>query len=804
MLDSYDAFFQQLGQSITELLESDPAETGSFGRATDTRHVEDASPFASRACSSRSQGRCVPSSGSYGTPIASSRAADDDEDQDEVVQETEQEVEETEVEMMEETEQEVEETEVEVAMMEETEQDEVEETPQEAPPEHADGATAAASAGSPADRLSPQQLGPQFRDLSASLAAPGPAGYLLQGVQPPEPSGSSGSLTTGAARREHEAPPEGSEAPLCSPRDAEEAPAAKAAALMGNGDFSAAPKEDTDVEEVSERLPGAPIAPPEAPAATLCAGLRPPVATAFPCSAAAAAALTEAPGLVPESPREHAQGAVGATGTSDGNPRPLPRPPSAVREGFGGFSTAGGKELRLSEEALRRGRALVAEEGGHTNAEGAPEPPSAAAPLPTSTGVLGGFSTAGGKELRLSEEALRRGRSLVEEDEGRNRTEETPVPSLVADALSSEGFGGFSTAGGKQVKLSEEALRRGRNLMMEEDVNNSAERTPEPSSVADAPSSEAFGGFLTAGGKQVKLSQEALERGQALLEEGGSNNKDERTPEPSTADSLSPIKSFGCFMTARGKQVKLSEEALKRGRSLMEETNEGNDSTKRNPESLTAASLPFGDFCGFLTGRGKQVKLSEEALERGRSLMEADSSAEKTPEPAAEAFPPSFGGFSTGGKQVKLSEEALRRGGRLVEAEEDNNSAERTPATSAVPFPPSFGGFSTAGGKRMKLSEEALRRGRRLVEAEEDVNISAEKTPQPSSAAAFSSFGGFLTAGGKQVELSEEALRRGRSLVEEEEDVNTSAERDSRNFSSSFCTIFRRLLDSRREAGGAV
>ena len=136
MLDSYDAFFQQLGQSLAELLDSrDPAageEPCSRGHASDDacelysasegsfrrRHVED-SAFASRAQGVKPRGRCGPSSGSYGTPVPSSQV--DDEDQEVEVRETEvqyveetahgQGVEEKEVQEVQETEQEVEETE---------------------------------------------------------------------------------------------------------------------------------------------------------------------------------------------------------------------------------------------------------------------------------------------------------------------------------------------------------------------------------------------------------------------------------------------------------------------------------------------------------------------------------------------------------------------------------------------------------------------------------------------------------------------------------------------------------------------
>ncbi|RMC07233.1 hypothetical protein DUI87_16689 [Hirundo rustica rustica] len=123
------------------------------------------------------------------------------------------------------------------------------------------------------------------------------------------------------------------------------------------------------------------------------------------------------------------------------------------------------------------------------------------------------------------------------------------VPNKPSDASTSN-FGFFSTAGGKPVQLSEESLRKARQLfsemegdhsshvqeafLVEEDVekpkmhtevlptkiqvvSSKGEENTSPELISDS----AFG-FSTASGKQVKVSKDAYQKAKAILEESDS------------------------------------------------------------------------------------------------------------------------------------------------------------------------------------------------------------------------------------------------------------------------------------------
>ncbi|ELT89334.1 hypothetical protein CAPTEDRAFT_207208 [Capitella teleta] len=90
-------------------------------------------------------------------------------------------------------------------------------------------------------------------------------------------------------------------------------------------------------------------------------------------------------------------------------------------KGFGGFQTASGKNVTVSEEALVKARQSMDD-------------------LPHEVTGFGGFQTASGKDVTVSDEALVKARQSMD------------------DLLHEEkGFGGFQTASGNSVTVSEEA-----------------------------------------------------------------------------------------------------------------------------------------------------------------------------------------------------------------------------------------------------------------------------------------------------------------------------------------------------------
>ncbi|CAG7838181.1 unnamed protein product [Allacma fusca] len=236
---------------------------------------------------------------------------------------------------------------------------------------------------------------------------------------------------------------------------------------------------------------------------------------------------------------------------------------------FGGFSTASGKAVRISEEALKKARSLwettdddpsalgdFNEEPGRNDSDG--EPNDMSEPYPEEgekevSGVsnfLGGFSTASGKKVSVSEEALKKARSLWDESK-------ESVPTDLGKFT-----GGFMTASGSSVKVSEEALKKARDLW-----DNSTGEFPD----------ETAGGGLSKGRSNASVDPDLTNEGRSSLD-----------GVPLRAMNLSG----GGFSTASGKSVKVSAEALKRAQSLWTE-----ELTDKDQDCSEVKDISFsGDF----------------------------------------------------------------------------------------------------------------------------------------------------------------------------------------------------------------
>ncbi|NXH59299.1 BRCA2 protein, partial [Rhabdornis inornatus] len=116
-------------------------------------------------------------------------------------------------------------------------------------------------------------------------------------------------------------------------------------------------------------------------------------------------------------------------------------------------------------------------------------------PTDSSTSNFGFFSTASGKPVQLSEESLRKARQLFSEMEGND------LPHVQEAFLVEEGVG--------KSKMHAEVLPRKMPVVSSKGGDNTS-----PELISDS----AFG-FSTASGKQVKVSKDAYQKAKAILEE---------------------------------------------------------------------------------------------------------------------------------------------------------------------------------------------------------------------------------------------------------------------------------------------
>lgn len=226
---------------------------------------------------------------------------------------------------------------------------------------------------------------------------------------------------------------------------------------------------------------------------------------------------------------------------------------------------------------------------------------------PATAGAFVGFKTGRGCALPApSKEALKRARSLIEQDEESEIENERDnnINSCINDNFSI----GFTTGNGKALKPpSEEAIKRAKSLIEPDAPEN---ETLPIESIQNDPSGAAFPSFSTAKGKALPPpSKEALQRAQSLIEEFdngcfGYLGSEKKLKEPSNV--------FPSFSTAKGKALPLpSKDALEKANNLIENVK-------------IEAQESFGNV-GFSTGRGKvMARPSEEALKRAAQLITFD------------------------------------------------------------------------------------------------------------------------------------------------------------------------------------
>ena len=249
---------------------------------------------------------------------------------------------------------------------------------------------------------------------------------------------------------------------------------------------------------------------------------------------------------------------------------------------------------------------------------------------------MGGFSTARGKPVAVSEKALAKARGLlatsdkeanVKETSGYHAGQSEPPSSM-----------GFSTGRGQPVVVSEEALARARGVLASSGSGSISGEVGQPS--AD------FKGFSTGRGELVAVSKEALAKARALVAPSGAVQKE------SHMENFVPG-----FSTARGQKVVVSDQALSRARKVLAD---GDGSKTADSEIKTPL--------GFSTGRGAPVTVSKAALAKVKSMLE-----EQRPQEEGQ-LPPAMSGFSTGrGQPVKISVAALARAKTLVPSEKPHD-----------------------------------------------------------------------------------------------------------------------------------
>ena len=358
--------------------------------------------------------------------------------------------------------------------------------------------------------------------------------------------------------------------------------------------------------------------------------------------------------------------------------------------------------------------------------------------------------------------------------------------------LSETGFAtcsGFQTAGGRKVTLSEEALRRGRDVMirltgdpsesLQENVDCHSDNRKNQSVSKDAEESlrtgeqvmqskdkpgtntTSFSGFHTAAGKRVTLSNEMLEKGAAIMQQIDKSLEQNK----GTSISHSPSSSgFSGFRTAGGQTVRLSRESLEKGAAIMQQIDRSLEQSKGTSISHSPSTPGFS---GFKTAGGQSVKLSRESLEKGAAIMQQiDRSLEQSKGTSIShsSSTPGFSGFKTaGGQSVRLSRESLEKGAAIMQQIDKSLEQSKGTSISHSSSTSGFSGFQTAGGQSVRLSRESLEKGAAIMQ-QIDRSLQESNAEHTRSTTGFF---GFQTASGHSVKLSKESMKKGAAIMQQ-------------------------------------
>ena len=297
-----------------------------------------------------------------------------------------------------------------------------------------------------------------------------------------------------------------------------------------------------------------------------------------------------------------------------------------------GLTTAGGRKVNISSAALQTVKSRNNSSPPHkASPQRSSEGASALAMDVSSSATYLGLETASGKKVEISKEAVKEAKATlgcitgIDSQQDREVISDLPTTAgmnqirkdslsagraVVGESNQSWNSRSFHTASGKKVEMSEKSIREAKMFLGEpsglrfDPINNSqavsgkmSKDSEEPIQAAETVLGESynkdvsyFGGFMTAGGKQVE-SEESITAAKSALGE----------PHNETTTS------FCGFQTAGGRQVKISEESIREVRA----------SSSLIPDTQQRSN----QFPGLQTASGKHVDISKRSLQNARTTL---------------------------------------------------------------------------------------------------------------------------------------------------------------------------------------
>ncbi|XP_033116195.1 breast cancer type 2 susceptibility protein homolog isoform X2 [Anneissia japonica] len=401
---------------------------------------------------------------------------------------------------------------------------------------------------------------------------------------------------------------------------------------------------------------------------------------------------------------------------------------SNIEKPFVGFMTGKGEKLKISEDVLSKvkqnfadfekasGDMLLTNTTLHSS-ESNVSCHSKASPSRTFVG----FRTGNGIKVNISEDSFRKVKQTFDNenlasDELLTESKLECIKSKpdscltnihvskVGEASSTrtetvEPCVGFMTGNGDEVNVSEDALRLVKQAYDNDDVasdmlfskwtieskksklstRSTRSCVSKQREASDSKIDKPFVGFMTGKGEKVKVSDVSLKKVKLDFD-----------------DEINPVvkKPFIGFLTGKGEKVHVSDDAIKKVKFVFEEE--------------ISSGVSFKDqYAGFQSGSGTTVSVSAKSLNKTKQLLDAKmDNALSDSERNASCI-----GFLTGrGKKVSISDNAIMMGKKLL-----NEATEKFPMNKHLPSG-SVLGFKTARGSKVDISDDAIKHARGVLQ----------------------------------------------------------------------------------------
>ncbi|XP_053621865.1 uncharacterized protein PF3D7_1120600 [Plodia interpunctella] len=455
-----------------------------------------------------------------------------------------------------------------------------------------------------------------------------------------------------------------------------------------------------------------------------------------------------------------------------------------------------------------------------------------------------GFKTASNKSIKISDIALLKSKKIFDDIDFQNMSEKNVRTDYEASCKEDNNFTkhpnvGFKTASNKIISISDEALARTKNVFQDIDISNidSINNSTDNKNNLSEDRYTGFVGFKTASNKEIKVSESAVAKSKDIFQDievfeiknSIQNKNDSNTTV--LKDIYQPSTSKECFVgfkTANNNKISISEAALartknifkdlddipdtrqKRGTKLIQDMSgnlhqnfQSSDAIKCNVNLEMENELKIEEniyinnkFTGFQTASNKPVKISNNAIVKSKIVyqgilndisvenLDADNNKVQIPHAVlateknilqdsnevTETI--SFHGFQTASnKKVNISTEALAKSRKIFDnLEKDNDESDESRTFNTKPFK----GFQTDSNKEVKINADALAKSRKLFN---DMELSIENTIDKPVISNFdfeceskdkvTSFAGFKTASNKNVKISGAALERSKMIFQD-------------------------------------